>query len=92
VSCIQIGSSVNLVLTPVLLLDSRVPELDVLASITATLHAYAEPAESVEPRPADEGHARDGTEIERAVGHALIEWWSGSGNGAEGMLPGLKLG
>jgi hypothetical protein len=34
--------------------------------------------------------ARDGTEIEPAVGHALIEQWSGSG--AEGMLPGLKLG
>ncbi|KAJ7828076.1 YTH domain-containing protein [Mycena olivaceomarginata] len=34
--------------------------------------------------------ARDGTEIEPAVGHALIEQWSGSG--AEGMLQGLKLG
>ncbi|KAF7372094.1 YTH domain-containing protein 1 [Mycena venus] len=34
--------------------------------------------------------ARDGTEIEPAVGHALIEQWSGSG--ADGMLQGLKLG
>ncbi|KAF7366059.1 YTH domain-containing protein 1 [Mycena venus] len=34
--------------------------------------------------------ARDGTEIEPAVGHALIEQWSGSG--AEGMLQGLKQG
>ncbi|KAJ7806723.1 YT521-B-like domain-containing protein [Mycena olivaceomarginata] len=34
--------------------------------------------------------ARDGTEIEPAVGHALIEQWSGIG--AEGMLQGLKLG
>ncbi|KAJ7902507.1 YT521-B-like domain-containing protein [Mycena olivaceomarginata] len=34
--------------------------------------------------------ARDGTEIEPAVGHALIEQWSGSG--ADGMMEGLKLG
>ncbi|KAJ7911649.1 YT521-B-like domain-containing protein [Mycena leptocephala] len=34
--------------------------------------------------------ARDGTEIEPAVGHALIEQWSGSG--AEGTLQGLTLG
>ncbi|KAJ7877443.1 YT521-B-like domain-containing protein [Mycena olivaceomarginata] len=34
--------------------------------------------------------ARDGAEIEPAVGHALIEQWSGSG--AEGMMQGLKLG
>ncbi|KAF8194789.1 YT521-B-like domain-containing protein [Mycena galopus ATCC 62051] len=33
--------------------------------------------------------ARDGTEIEPAVGHALIEQWSGSG--ADEMLQGLKL-
>ncbi|KAJ7207523.1 YT521-B-like domain-containing protein [Mycena pura] len=34
--------------------------------------------------------ARDGTELEPAVGRALIEQWSGSG--ADGTLQGLKLG